>query len=296
MRQRMESALGDSYTVRGRQRAERCEDRCMQKTADRVQICGLREQPWLNGRMARILPDQPSRLRVRVQVEGTSAIKSLPWRAAKRRFFRSGDRVVVTSLQDLDGRLGHVLEDDDGIQRLEHTGDDAGCVGISVILDGEDAPRLVPMSNLQLDIECPVCNLDMQYGYIRLRCEHQFHQVCISRWAASSAHACPLCRQGFSRGALLFEEFPVDLRKVERDWHLDHAKSRFAIGPAAGILDSFKGARALGTLILFGGVMVFIAYAAVRARKRAGPSQAFSVANFELQRVCLFFCRRSATR
>mmetsp|Transcript_15464 Transcript_15464/g.42550 ORF Transcript_15464/g.42550 Transcript_15464/m.42550 type:complete len:293 (-) Transcript_15464:90-968(-) len=222
MPQPLESTLGEAYTVRGRQCQENCEERCLQKTADRVQIRGIRSQPWLNGKMARVLPGQDVGLRVHVQLEGTSTVKSVPWPSARRMRFRSGDRVVVVGISSIDGRSGQVVQNDDGIQRLSPTSEGLGDSGLLLRLDGEEAHRSISVSNLQLDIECPICLEDMPFGHVRLPCEHKFHHRCITRWSASRVNECPLCRQEFGRGAVLFEDFPADVNRAERQTSAEH--------------------------------------------------------------------------
>lgn len=45
-------------------------------------------------------------------------------------------------------------------------------------------------------MECPICYDDMSIQTTKLKCGHEFHKICIDKWAENNC-TCPYCRSDF---------------------------------------------------------------------------------------------------
>ncbi|KAJ8760401.1 hypothetical protein K2173_015068 [Erythroxylum novogranatense] len=61
-------------------------------------------------------------------------------------------------------------------------------------------------------VECAVCLCKIEHGQEdrELRCNHQFHRVCIDRWLEHQGFTCPLCRD-FVSPPRLFTELGMEV-------------------------------------------------------------------------------------
>lgn len=55
----------------------------------------------------------------------------------------------------------------------------------------------VEETSMLIEERCPVCLVDYEIGDLcrRLRCNHEFHQLCVDQWLTKSHNSCPMCRQ-----------------------------------------------------------------------------------------------------